>query len=88
MHNISPTEKGRLLREVHARLCAEGIPGLHFLSNENMLGADSEGTVDGIHPNDLGMTRQAAVFVRTLAPLLAGIPGPFPPRDSVMDAPP
>ena len=88
VHNISPTEKGRLLREVHARLCAEGIPGLHFLSNENMLGADSEGTVDGIHPNDLGMTRQAAVFVRTLAPLLAGIPGPFPPRDSVMDAPP
>jgi len=35
-----------------------------------MLGDDSEGTVDGCHPNDLGMMRQATVMVKALSPML------------------
>ena len=52
-------------------MTAEGVKNLSFLSNQGMLGDDTEGTVDGCHPNDLGMMRQAEVFVKALSPLLA-----------------
>ena len=39
-----------------------------------MLGDDGDGTVDCSHPNDLGMERQAAVFVKQLRPLLEAAP--------------
>lgn len=68
--NVCPTEKGRIVREIHGKLTAEGVKNLHFLANLGMLGDDSEGTVDGCHPNDLGMMRQAEVFAKALAPLL------------------
>jgi lysophospholipase L1-like esterase len=32
---------------------------LAFVNGEKLLGTDNEGTVDGVHPNDLGMRRQA-----------------------------
>lgn len=70
VRNVTPTEKGRILRSIHEKLVNEGMKGLHFLSNADMLGNDGEGTVDGTHPNDLGMMRQAAVFVKALRPLL------------------
>jgi len=71
VRNICPTEKGTILRKIHEKLTAEGVKNLHFLPSEGMLGDDTEGTVDGCHPNDLGMMRQAEVFARALAPLLA-----------------
>ena len=55
---------------IHQKLTAQGMKNLHFLSNQGMLGDDTEGTVDGCHPNDLGMMRQAGVFAKALAPLL------------------
>ena len=70
VRNVCPTEKGRILRTIHQKLTAEGVKNLHFLSNEGMLGDDTEATVDGCHPNDLGMMRQADVFAKALAPLL------------------
>lgn len=70
VRNVCPTEKGTILRKIHEKLTAEGIQNLHFLSNEGMLGDDTEGTVDGCHPNDLGMMRQAEVFAKALAPLV------------------
>lgn len=66
----TPTPKGRILRRIFNELASEGVTGLRFLSNEGMLGDDFDGTVDGCHPNDLGMARQAAVFVNALRPLL------------------
>lgn len=71
VRNVCPTEKGRILRTIHQKLTAEGVKNLHFLSNLGMLGDDTEGTVDGCHPNDLGMMRQAEVFAKALSPLLA-----------------
>jgi hypothetical protein len=68
--NAIPTDKGRLLRDIFATLRREGVKNLHFVSGEDMLGTDLEGTVDGCHPNDIGMLRQAGVFVKALAPLL------------------
>ncbi len=71
--NTTPTEKGTICRRIYEDLKAEGIVGLHFLSNRDMLGTDGDGTVDGCHPNDVGMLRQAIVFSKSLAEIL-GIP--------------
>ena len=71
VRNVCPTEKGRILRTIHQKLTDEGVKNIHFLANLGMLGDDTEGTVDGCHPNDLGMMRQAEVFVKALSPLLA-----------------
>jgi len=70
VRNVCPTQKGRILRGIHKKLTTEGLSNLHFLSNLGMLGDDTEGTVDGCHPNDLGMMRQAQVFAKALSPLL------------------
>jgi len=71
VRSVCPTAKGRIVRAIHQKLTAEGMKNLHFLSNLGMLGDDTEGTVDGCHPNDLGMMRQAEVFAKALRPLLA-----------------
>jgi lysophospholipase L1-like esterase len=65
-----PTGKGEQVRSIVEKLTAEGVPGLHFLPAKGMLGDDGEGTVDGCHPTDLGMMRQAEVLAHALAPLL------------------
>ncbi|NLF73559.1 MAG: hypothetical protein GX575_31360 [Candidatus Anammoximicrobium sp.] len=70
VRNVCPTEKGTILRKIYEKLTAEGVKNLHFLPSEGMLGDDTEGTVDGCHPNDLGMMRQAEVFAKAVAPLL------------------
>lgn len=69
VRNISTT-KGDILRKIYAKLKAEGDENLYLLPNTGMLGEDGEGTVDGVHFNDLGMARQAAVFVECLEPIL------------------
>jgi len=68
--NTTPTEKGTILRRIHEELTAGGIGNLHFLSNRDMLGTDGDGTVDGCHPNDVGMMRQATPFSTSLATIL------------------
>ena len=35
---------------------------LHYLSGDDLLGDDAEGTTDSSHPNDLGFVRQADAF--------------------------
>lgn len=65
--NVCPTEKGRLLRQIQQKLSAEGMKNLYLIPSQGMLGEDTEGTVDGCHPNDLGMMRQAEVFFKALS---------------------
>jgi lysophospholipase L1-like esterase len=64
------TKKGDILRKVYANLKTQGDENLYFISNTGMLGEDLDGTVDGCHPNDLGMERQATIFTRHLEPKL------------------
>ena len=64
--------KGKMLRDIYDKLKKGGDENLYFLPNDGMLGQDYEGTVDGVHPNDLGMKRQARVFVEFLKPLVKG----------------
>lgn len=69
----TPTHKGNVLRGIFDKLRAAGDKNLYFLSNVGMMGEDGEGTVDGAHPNDLGMMRKAGVFAKAIRPLLADI---------------
>lgn len=46
------------LREIHARL-ARTDRNLHLIPSADLIGTDGEGTVDGVHPTDLGMRRMA-----------------------------
>jgi hypothetical protein len=49
----------------------EGDKNLYFLSNKGMLGEDGDGVCEDRHPNDLGMFRQAEVFIKFLKPILS-----------------
>jgi inosine-uridine nucleoside N-ribohydrolase/lysophospholipase L1-like esterase len=55
----------------------EGVKGLVAVPGTNLIGDDGEGTVDGVHPNDLGMDRQA----RALLPIVKeAVNGPSKPH--------
>ncbi len=69
--NDLPTVKGGILRKIYAKLIKKGDKNLYFLSNKNMLGTDGEATVDACHFNDLGMTRQADVYIKCLKPIFS-----------------
>jgi lysophospholipase L1-like esterase len=68
--NVSPTQKGVVLRAAFEKLKAEGTKNLHLLSSRGMLRTDGEGTVDGCHPSDLGMMRLADAFTKILIPIV------------------
>lgn len=58
------------LRAAFNRLTSSRTKRLAYLSGEELLGDDGEGTVDSSHPTDLGFVRQADAFERALVPLL------------------
>jgi len=69
----APTEKAKVLLALYQKLKAEDPAkwaDLHYLEAKEMLGHDTEATVDGCHPNDLGMMRQAAAFADAIGKLL------------------
>ena len=46
-------------RAAYERLLAAGVPGLHYVQGERLLGEDGEATVDSSHPTDLSFQRMA-----------------------------
>jgi lysophospholipase L1-like esterase len=64
------TMRGMLLRKEFDALKAEGDHNLFWMPGAGVLGNDGDGTVDGVHPNDLGMWHQANAFVKSLTPIL------------------
>jgi lysophospholipase L1-like esterase len=55
---LSDTEKKRAeLSRAYKTLKKEGIKKLYYTTGDHLIGDDYEGTVDGVHPNDLGMMR-------------------------------
>lgn len=64
------TGSNKALRELHRRLVAEGITGLHYAKGEGLLGPDGEATVDGTHPTDVGFLRIADLLEPVLKPLV------------------
>lgn len=69
----APSSTALVLRSIYDKLKAEDAvkwSKLHYLEARDMLGHDGEGTVDGCHPNDLGMMRQGVAFGKALQSLL------------------
>jgi len=56
------SEKDVYIRKLYEKLVAEGWHDLIYLPKDGMLSDDFEGTVDGAHPNDLGMRSLKDVF--------------------------
>jgi lysophospholipase L1-like esterase len=52
-------DKRKELRRAYEELRKGDVPHLHYKTGDNLIGSDHEGTVDGVHPNDLGMVRIA-----------------------------
>ena len=64
------TDSRAALRAAYNRLTDAGTKHLAYLTGEDLLGDDGEGTVDSSHPTDLGFVRQADAFEQALRPLL------------------
>ena len=64
------TDSRAALRAAFNRLTSTGAKHLAYLTGEELLGEDGEGTVDSSHPTDLGFIRQADAFEKALTPLL------------------
>ncbi len=62
-----PTDLSRRQEAAVLALQKEGFEGLILVPGADLIGNDGEGTVDGVHPNDLGMDRHA----RALFPLVS-----------------
>ena len=62
-------DKNASLQAAYARLKAQGVKKLYYIPCDNLLGDDSEATVDGTHPTDLGFMRMA----NTIEPALRRI---------------
>lgn len=52
-------ENHAALREAYAALQQAGVPALHYIPGATLYGADSEGSTDNAHANDLGFMRMA-----------------------------
>ncbi len=57
------------LKKEYDELKAAGVKQLYYIPGPDLLGDDSEGTVDSSHPTDLGFLRQAEAFDKILRPL-------------------
>jgi hypothetical protein len=63
-------ERNRAYRALFEQLQAEGMKDLYYIHGEDLLRGPEEGTVDGIHPTDLGFLQMAEAHERVLRPLL------------------
>ncbi len=74
---IDPTRNpsNEVLRGIFDDLTAAGVRNLHYLSGASPLAGSENGTVDGVHPTDLGFARMAAAYEPELRNILDGVAG-------------
>ena len=65
-----PNKKQMEIRKVYDTLEKSGIKGLYFQEGKDLIGTDQEGTIDGAHPNDLGLFRYAEVIYPTIKSII------------------
>jgi predicted TIM-barrel fold metal-dependent hydrolase/lysophospholipase L1-like esterase len=77
--NSNIDAKRKELRRAYDTLVRAGIKGLYYKTGEGLIGYDHEGTVDGVHPDDIGMQRFAAQMLPVIRTILekgmAGVMG-------------
>lgn len=61
-----PSDKDRFAKALYEKLIAEGWTDLVYLPSDEMYTGDTEGTVDGCHPNDLGMQSMKNAFSKAV----------------------
>ncbi len=80
--NLSPERAGHQrarqegLQRGYRTLLNQGVRNIHYQAGGDLLGTDGEGTVDGTHPNDLGMLYHANVITPTIKDLLVNAERP------------
>lgn len=57
-----PNYKDLFMKKLYKKLIAEGWKNLYYLPKDHMFTGDRDGTVDGCHPNDLGMRSMADAY--------------------------
>lgn len=55
-------DKNAGLLRAYRRMQAARVRNIHYIAAERLLPADSEGTIDGVHPNDHGFMQMADVI--------------------------
>ena len=64
-------EVNPLLRQAFDKLQSQGVENLHYLPGDALLAGRENGTVDGVHPTDLGFLRMAETMEPVLRDLLS-----------------
>lgn len=67
--NSNIDAKRRELHRAYDTLVRSGIKGLYYKTGDGLTGDDHEGTVDGVHPDDIGMQR----FAEQMLPVISAI---------------
>lgn len=67
---LTETKKMNDLKRAYDTLIKSGVKNLYYQKADAMIGMDHEGTVDGVHPNDLGMLRIADFLLPQLKNIL------------------
>lgn len=71
-----PTDLTRRQENAVLKLQKEGVQGLILVPGTDLIGDDGEGTVDGVHLNDLGMDRQARCLLPIIRKAASGFTAP------------
>ena len=69
-NNEIPNRKRIELRKAYDTLIQSGIKELYYQKGNELIGTDQEGTIDGAHPNDLGLYRYAETIYPTIQSIL------------------
>jgi len=69
---INPkTNQGNVeLRKIYQRLKYQKIPEIYYLSGESQFAGNENGTVDGVHPTDLGFYRMSQAYYPIMKKIL------------------
>lgn len=67
-----PTDLSKRQENAVLSLQKAGVSGLTMIPGNDLIGDDGEGTVDGVHLNDLGMERQAKALFPVISQALNG----------------
>jgi hypothetical protein len=59
------------LRKVYEKLQKQDVKNLYYLPGDNQLAGEENGTVDGVHPTDLGFFRMAVTYLPILEEIIA-----------------
>jgi hypothetical protein len=63
--------KRKELQRAYDTLRKSGIGGLYYKKGDGLIGEDHEATVDGVHPDDIGMERFAAQMLPVIKSIIA-----------------